>query len=468
MDAPPRPSPPSLTPLTLLTLLPLAALLGCGGDGPVAERRGAGAPPAVEAVPARTGTLPLEERVSGVVKAWNQVAIRPEIEGRVVAVLARSGDAVERGQPLVRLDAVRLSEQLRQAEAAVRLAEAAAAEARAQVAELVARVTRSRALAAEELVSAVELETQEARLAAAEASAAQAAARVEEARASAEERRDAIGKAVVRSPVDGRLGRRNAEVGMRVDPSTVLFVAGDLDRLIVEVPLTEEMLGRLREGQRVRLTSDALAEPVEGTLARIPPFLETGSFSTVGEIDVDNRDGRLRPGMFVAADVLYGESERATLVPSSAVWEDPRTGVSGVFVVADDLASDDHAGDDLGDSSGSGAEPEPLTEPREVTFRAVEVLAEGRGTVGLRGVEAGEWVVTVGQQLLAADGPSKARVRVASWERVLELQGLQREDLLAGFLEKQQRLARTRGAEPPEDLELLGSSPETGLLPGGR
>ncbi len=41
----------------------------------------------------------------------------------------------------------------------------------------------------------------------------------------------------------------------------------------------------------------------------------------------------LRPGMFVTVRLLYGASAQATLIPASALWEDPRTGDSTVFVV---------------------------------------------------------------------------------------------------------------------------------------
>jgi hypothetical protein len=91
----------------------------------------------------------------------------------------------------------------------------------------------------------------------------------------------------------------------------------------------------------------------------------------------------------------------------------------------------------------------------------VRVLAEGRGRSGVEGVEEGEWVVTVGQHLLheqmqAADAEAvEARVRPTSWQRVLELQGLQREDLLEGFLAKQRRLAGVLGAELPASSEAV-------------
>jgi hypothetical protein len=69
--------------------------------------------------------------------------------------------------------------------------------------------------------------------------------------------------------------------------------------------------------------------------------------------------------------------------------------------------------------------------------------------VAVDGVAPGSWVVTLGQHLVAAAATPQARARAVAWERVLELQSRQQEDLLAGFLEKQQRLARTLGAAPP-------------------
>jgi hypothetical protein len=86
----------------------------------------------------------------------------------------------------------------------------------------------------------------------------------------------------------------------------------------------------------------------------------------------------------------------------------------------------------------------------------VDVVAEGRDSIGISGVEQGEWIVTVGQHLLAEDGVETARVRPTTWERVVSLQSLQREDLLRGFLEKQRRIAEERGADPAPSREYVG------------
>jgi RND family efflux transporter MFP subunit len=434
----------------MLVIAAAAIAVGCADNsaGPADDAGTALAPP-VEALRARLGTLPLEERLNGTVKAENQVTVRAEIEAPIVEVHVRSGEAVGLGQPLVRLDDAALVEQLRQVEATLRLAEAASLEAGARTAELEVRVGRTRSLAEQELISAQELETLEAQLAGARAAAAQAAASVDEARATVEQRRTALSRTVVRSPVSGRVGRRSAEVGMIASPGTPLFEVGNLSKLIVEVPLTEEMLGYIETGHPVQIRTPATRGAVlQARLSRISPFLAPGTFSTTGEIDVDNRDGRLMPGMFVTVDVLYGESASATLVPSSALWEDPASGRWGVYVV--DLGGAEPA------QSGGPGEVDPA--PRPVEFRAVEVLAVGRDQTGLRGLEPGEWVVVIGHHLLRPDSGVTARVRVASWDRVLELQGLQREDLLQEFLDKQQRWARERGAAPPDSREFLRGS----------
>jgi HlyD family secretion protein len=69
----------------------------------------------------------------------------------------------------------------------------------------------------------------------------------------------------------------------------------------------------------------------------------------------------------------------------------------------------------------------------------VDVVAEAAQTVGVGGVAAGEWVVVVGQHLLAAEPEPEARPRAIEWDRILELQQLQRQDLLREFMERQQR-----------------------------
>jgi RND family efflux transporter MFP subunit len=300
-------------------------------------------------------------------------------------------------------------------------------------------VRRARALKDEELISAAELETLEAQLAAARAGADEASARIAQARAIADERRAALSRAIVRAPVAGWIGLRNAEIGTLPRADALLFVIGDLDQVIVEIPLTQELLRSVEAGASVHIDAGGDAGPLRAKITRISPFLAAGSRSGAAEIDLPNPGRRLHPGMSVKVDVVHGESRPATLVPLSALYEDPRSGRISVFVASGMTGSDQE-------------------QPRPVSNRAVEVIARGSGAAGVSGVSEGEWVVSIGQHLLARDESRVARVRPASWERILQLQGLQREDLLVDFLEKQQTIARTKGAEPPPSEQYLGGA----------
>ena len=433
------------SPLALLALLPLAA---CGGaDGEEQGREGGeygdeAVMRTVEAVQARRGGLPLRERLTGTVRATGQVAIYPQVSGPVVEVLAENGDYVERGDPLVRMRPQTSQSQLEQAQANLEVTRAELQRAEANVSELEARFERTLLLAEDNLVSAETVETQRAQLEAARATLAQAQAQVRQAEATVAERREALEQTIVRAPISGRVGQRNAEVGMQVDAGTALFTIGSLDSVRVEVPVTQEMLGRLEQGQRVEIRAESLPDTViTAEISRISPFLEEGSFSAEAEIDVSNEGGLLIPGMFVTADVFYGESELATLVPKSALYEDPATGRYGVFV-APSLVLEIQPVPPSGEE-GTG----PITPPTPIRFRPIDVVAEGQQLVGVEGIEAGDWVVVVGQHLLSnpeGEGPVTARIRPVTWERIVGLQRLQRQDLLRQFMEKQQRLARQR------------------------
>jgi len=435
--------------LGMKSILPVAgvlfaavALAGCSE----AESRVANEPtiPAVEAVEARYGALPLSERLTGTVRAAGQVSIYPEASGPIVAVLARNGDEVKAGDPLVRIRAEVSRNQLQQSEAGVEAARASRDQARAKVDDLERRFERSEILARDNYISQEEFESLKTGLASARAELAAAEAQVSRAGGALGESQESVRQTVVRAPIDGTVGRRNAEVGMFVSGSTPLFTIGRLENMEVDVPITQEMLTRIRAGQTAEIRSGSIGDSViRAEVSRVSPFIEPGSFSAELQIDVDNASGALLPGMFVTVDVLYGESREATLVPKSAIWEDPATGAVGVYT-APSIGLEVPL---VMPEEGSDETP-PMTPPTPAEFQRVEVLAEGRHVVGVEGIEPGDWVIVVGQHLVAGgnpnEGPPQARVRPIRWERLLDLQGLQREDMLRQFMEKQQRIARAK------------------------
>jgi HlyD family secretion protein len=405
-------------------------LLACSGSSGTEEKDSGSVHPAVEAVQARDGSLPLVQRLSGLVRAENQIAIYPEISAVIIAVYVKNGDEVKRGAPLIKLREKEFRERLKQAEAGYQIARAQLRQAEAQLKEIQAELKRTQILADQGMSSPTELETIETRAVSAEATVELSRARVEQARATADERNVALSQTVIRAPVSGSIGNRNAEVGMLVNTNTRLFTLGQLDNVRIEVVLTDRMLSYIEEGMRAEISTSMIAGvPMSAAVSRISPFLNPVSHSTEAEIDIANPDHELKSGMFVTVDIYYGESEKATLVPLSALYENPETGVLGVYISQSPLNREPVVQMDRDETA-------LLTEPTTFKFVPVDVMARGRMEAGISDVKPGEWVITLGQNLLAGQ-TSEARVRPVQWEWVKKLQKLQREDLMEEVVRQQ-------------------------------
>ena len=296
----------------------------------------AGVIPAVEAVQARYGSLPLVERFSGNVRAENQVPLYAQINAKVAEVLAENGDFVEKGQILVRLEDETFQQQLTQAKAGLRINQARLRQAEAGLSQLQGEFNREQKLNEQSLSSEVRIEQLQAELISLEADVELAKAQVEQSEALVAEREETLSRTIIRAPISGTIGQRNVQMGMQVSPNNPLFLIGDLDRLRIEVVLTESMLNTISVGQRADILvpngPDGTPQIIEATLSRISPFLNEVTRSTEAEIDLKDANGLLRPGMFIPVDVHFGDSQQATLIPTSALYTNPNTGTEGVYV----------------------------------------------------------------------------------------------------------------------------------------
>jgi HlyD family secretion protein len=400
--------------------------------------------PAVEAVQVIRGTLPLEERLAGSVRARNQTEIYAEIAAPIVEVLANDGDRVTAGTPLARLRATEFEERVRHAVSGLQVAEARVRQAEAALTRNEATLRRMQAMSERNLASAADLETAQAEASSAEANLALMRAELEQAESLLQERRNELEETIVRAPIDGIVGSRNVEVGRLVSTSDPLFVIGDIEEMRISVTLTQRMLGYIDVGTSVNIFSDAAPDDaLRASITRISPFLHPVTRTTEAEIEVKQHDGQLRPGMFVTVDVLYGESRLAALVPNSSIYRHPRDGREGVYATS--LLG---AGDGPDDpnrralaSLESSLEP---TGPLAVQFVPVDVVARGRLSSAIDGVDPGEWVVTLGHHLLSSSDSGQAVIQPTPWDHIMRLQQMQTRDLLNVIRERQDSLEGER------------------------
>jgi HlyD family secretion protein len=414
-------------------------LAACGGDAPAAGGPAAGGPggfragrgggaaniPAVEVVRAVVGTLPLEERVTGSVIARNQTEIYPEAGGLIAEIFVQNGDVVKKGDPLLRLRDAEFNERYQQARSGLEIAQAQTQQARANLELVQSQLNRTESLVARNLENNVNLETARSQLSIAQADLDLRLAQENQARSLLEERLLQVQNATIRAPIDGTVGQRNAEVGQLASASTRLFIIGELSEMRIELLLSDRMLEYIDEGVPVNIYSSSWGDKVlQSSISRISPFLDTTTLRTQAFVELGNEQNLLRPGMFVTVDILYGQSAESVLVPNSALYRHPRTGIEGVYVVSASPDENATPGANQQRDEGEGI----VAPPQPVNFMPVEITASGRMSSAVRGINEGDLVVTVGQNLLQA-GATQVKPRVLPWDSMMDLQEMQNEDM---------------------------------------
>ncbi|MFT7653917.1 MAG: Cu(I)/Ag(I) efflux system membrane fusion protein [Limisphaerales bacterium] len=106
------------------------------------------------------------------------------------------------------------------------------------------------------------------------------------------------------SPSSGVVIHKNAQVGMYVDTGSRIFTIADLSAVWVQLDAYESDLQWLRYGQTADFTTEAFpGEVFHGRIAFIDPVLNPKTRTVGVRVNVDNSDGRLKPEMFVRANV---------------------------------------------------------------------------------------------------------------------------------------------------------------------
>ncbi len=126
----------------------------------------------------------------------------------------------------------------------------------------------------------------------------------------------------VRSPIAGRVVERKVDLGTAVgrdNLETELFVVADLDRVWVDLAVSPTDLPSIKEGQAVVIASRSVPQKAEGRVIFISPLLDKETRTARVVAEIDNADGRWRPGSFVSATLATDERPAAIVVPVAAV-----------------------------------------------------------------------------------------------------------------------------------------------------
>jgi Cu(I)/Ag(I) efflux system membrane fusion protein len=128
------------------------------------------------------------------------------------------------------------------------------------------------------------------------------------------------------APAGGIVIHKNATEGMYVDTGTRIYTIADLTRVWMMLNAYESDLAWLRYGQDVEFQTEAYpGETFHGTIAFIDPVLDDKTRTVKVRVNVENADGRLKPEMFVRAEVQAKVAEGGFIVDSSLAgkWISP-------------------------------------------------------------------------------------------------------------------------------------------------
>ena len=308
---------------------------------------------AVEVARAEAMTLADDVLAVGSLKSRRGVMLRPEASGRVARLGFGDGDRVKRGQVLVQLDDALQQAQLQQAQAQASIART--------------NLQRSRELLAQNFVSQSVVDQNVANQQVADSQVALAQAQAARMR--------------VLAPFDGTLGIRSVQVGDYVKDGADLVGIEDLSGLHVEFTLPERYIARVRAGQPVELSLDALPGQVfKGRIDALDSQVDPNGRALRVRAAVDNRGALLKPGMFARPRVVFSVREGAVVVPEEALV--PQGGRQLIFKVVD------------------GADGKKVSQRLEAR---IGLRLPGKVEI-LDGLKAGDTVVTAGHgRLLRAE-----------------------------------------------------------------
>ncbi len=185
--------------------------------------------------------------------------------------------------------------------------------------------------------------------------------------------------AAVTSPIDGIVGRVYLDIGSVVSPpnpapsmGTPIIMVVSMDQVKVRVNVIERNLPRVKKEQKAEIKVDAFPDRVfSGKVSTVSPVVDELSRTAPVEIVIDNQKHLLKPGFFARVDLLVGEHRGVTIIPEECLLKVGEQRY--VYVAKDGLAG----------------------------RRNISVgLAENEHVQVLDGLDVGEMVVYVGQQML--------------------------------------------------------------------
>ena len=351
----------------LILFLPVLFLLGgCGGgEAQVAASRGSAASlPAKQVKLAKSEARRLTQTVTapGTLAADEQATLSFKVPGRVNEIKIDLGSQARKGQVIAVLETTEFKVRLQQAEAALQQARvrlglppqgdddrivtentSLARQARALLEEAKSNRERTVQLVNQGIQSKAELDRVESAFKVADSRYQDALEEVRNRQAVLLQRRSELAIAqqqlietTLYAPFDGAVRERRASLGEYLNAGAPVATIVRLHPLRLRVETPEREAQGIKVGHAVRVLVEGDQQSYSGRVARLSPAFQEQSRTLIIEAEVDNQQGKLRPGSFAKAEIQTSMTSDVVMVPSSAIVT--FAGIQKVFSVKDNKA----------------------------------------------------------------------------------------------------------------------------------
>jgi RND family efflux transporter MFP subunit len=276
----------------------------------------------------------------------NQVVnLFSRVDGYVAKLHVDKGDFVKAGQLLMEIDHTDYLHAVNQAKANLAAGHAKVAQQKAALRNARLTLDRMQALIKDQFVSQQDLDNAQVNFDAAVAAMESLDAQVKQLEVALAQADTNLTYSYIRAPFAGYIAERNLDTGAYVtgaasSTSTMsrsMLSLHDIDRVRVLIEVVEKDIPTIQIGQKAGLRAEAYPDRVfEGQVTRIVQALNRETRTMTVEIDLPNKDRRLKGGMFARVEVMVGTHRQAVQIPIDAVsrLEDTQY----VFVVRDGKA----------------------------------------------------------------------------------------------------------------------------------
>ncbi len=140
----------------------------------------------------------------------------------------------------------------------------------------------------------------------------------------------------ITSPITGIIGKRNLDIGEKVDPDTAMFTVFQSKKVFIRIEIEENRALEIKKGDDAQLFTDYVT--VTGKVSIVSPVINPETRSREIKIIADNPEGKLVPGSFIRVKIKTGAEKPETVIPEEAVIKSDKEGNDTVFIIRDGKA----------------------------------------------------------------------------------------------------------------------------------